>query len=163
MRAAAPVTHLAAWLLAVVCILAPGCKSSPTTKGRGVFYQRTDTQLVPMLRGSVTEMAARAIPISGTVRPSFLIDLPRSLSDFQKAHVPDVRIAVELEDNKAGPFKPVDVTVTAVEGQEGAYRVRPNADLPPGLCAVVLGAGDELSADGNNVFPFRIADEQAPH
>jgi hypothetical protein len=151
MRTTARITHIAAWLVTVAVLVFPGCtKSGSVPRNRGVFYQPTGGQLVLLLRGSGVEMAARAVPITGTLRPSFLVDLP-------KTQMADVHIGVDLSDNKNGPFRRVDATVAPVEGKDGAYTVRPDGDLPHGLCAIVVGT-DVLSADKDNVYPFRIPD-----
>ena len=155
MRATAPVRYPAALVLLVVLAFASGCTKSASLppKARGVFYQPTDGKPVMLFKGTGIEMAPRSMPVAGTRRPSFLVSLP-------DVKMSEVRIGVDLADGKSGPFQRVDVTATPVEGQNGVYTIRPNTDLPPGLCAVVVGFDDVLMDDRDNVYPFRIVDEK---
>ncbi len=157
MRTTGSAIRIVAWALAAVFITFPGCsKKDVGPKGGGVFYQKTASEFVPLFQGSSVEMLARAVPIAGVARPSFLVKFPNTQTT-------EVRIGVELADGKDGVFQRVDVTSAPVEGQKWIYTVTPTADLPPGLCAIVVGVDDQLSADKNNVYPFTIVgDKPAP-
>jgi hypothetical protein len=157
MRIAGSTRCVAAWVLTVAILVLPGCNK----RGHGVFLERAAGKPLPLFRGTVVEMAARAVPVTGTTRPSFLVDLPKApIPNAGKTEMPEVRLAVDLTDGKAGPFQRADATVAPVEGKNGVFKIAPTGDLPSGLCAVVVGAGDELVADKDNVYPFRIVLEQ---
>jgi len=148
------VPRIAAVAFTVVLAVCAGCtenkeSASPLPTSRGVFYQPAQGKPVPLLNGSAIEMVARATPITGTMRPAFTVSFPI-------LRPADIRLAVNLSDNRPGPFDAIDVTVTPVEGQAGVYHVQPTADLPPGLCAVVVSAGAELTNDVNNAYPFKL-------
>jgi len=151
MRTNARMQQVALVVLTALFVVLPACNkgNSAVPASRGVFYQPPQGKLVVLLSGSATEMAARAIAITGTARPSFLVSVPI-------VRPADIRVGVSLVDNKPGAFQAVDSTVTPVEGQPGVFSVRPNADLPPGLCALVVGGKDELSVDTNNAYPFKL-------
>lgn len=142
-------THIAAAVFTATLVLVGCSKNSAVPKTRGVFYQPAQGKLVPLFNGTATEMLPRSIAITGTARPSFSVSVPGLSSS-------NIRIGVSLADNKAGPFQAVDIVVTPVEGEAEVYKVQPSADLPQGLCAVIIGGKNELSTDTNNVYPFRV-------
>ena len=156
MRTTLPVTTTVAVVSILALMVLPGCHHGepPPSGNRGVFYQRTAGQNVPLLLGTALEMAPRAISVGSAVRPSFLIDLP-------SANISEVRIAVNLVDGKGGPFQRIDVTALPVEGKPGVYTVSAKIDLPTGLCAIVIGFDDRVLDDRNNVYPFIVAGENA--
>jgi len=120
-----------------------------------VFYEQAGGKSTPLLLGTAVEMTPRAIPVGVTARPSFLVNLPT-------ANISEIRIAADLVEGKNGPFQRIDVTATPVDGKPGAYTISPKTDLPPGLCAVIIGSDDRILDDRNNVYPFVVGQNPTP-
>ena len=162
-------TYITAGLLSLVCLVAPACSKNDgwfAPRNRGVFYQQADGKLVLLFSGTAIEMAPRAVSVTGTRRPTFVVDLSNLLLQGHQGHQED---GPSRGAHRGGADRQQTWRVPARrrdghpgQGKPGAFQVRPTADLPAGLGAIVLGADETLTADKDNVYPFNVTAERSP-
>ena len=125
------------------------CASDTLPKEIGVFYQTPRQELIALVNGTASGMSSRAVDV-GTARPVFFLNLP----DVQ---ISEVRIGTAIRGNG---YSRVEAAIMPIEGRSGLYKLTPKADLPRGLCAIILSSGlfgaDEIYSDVANVYPFTI-------